>query len=569
MALMVRRVVPLLVILLVAQRASGVLAQTPPSSAAPARTALPKLASTVLPPPDPAQLAELDKALAKFLSAKDDERKEGLLQIKEGGVAWLPAMSRRLGELRKSANREAMATMIDDARKHGRKMRKGNRPEGDDKPDQKKKKPKKDPSDTNDKSDGANDWLGLVTLNAQPSNPVYRDLVTILALERGWVEIGTTAAVRDLVNVYVYFGDLFRVDVQHMIERLGDRAVPALLEAKKHDAEKVRRWASKQLDTLGRAIPGEAVQVTDPVVLADVLRAYGRTKDIEALRPLVSFASSDRVQIRDAAREAVCSYGEAALWQLREAYETLTGQRPPPGATWDKIATDLFGVHDRARLAEVYTLFDEGLAAYREKKLEEMAAAFDKVLARAPTFERRNEMAAGYYELAQSVESKGIDQSLLYARKALRLAPDAPDAKKLESYILTLEGEQQVNAGLADTVPFKRAIEVDPNNDRARRDLQRVEQNLQVRSAPGYRYLAAAVVGAIGALAALIVGFWRARPDDSQPAPKAPIPTTPMPISPPESDAAPVNAPLIRNERIESVPDEVEPPKDPSTPAES
>ena len=75
MALMVRRVVPLLVILLVAQRASGVLAQTPPSSAAPVRTALPKLASTVLPPPDPAQLAELDKALAKFLSGKDDERK--------------------------------------------------------------------------------------------------------------------------------------------------------------------------------------------------------------------------------------------------------------------------------------------------------------------------------------------------------------------------------------------------------------------------------------------------------------------------------------------------------------
>jgi len=145
-----------------------------------------------------------------------------------------------------------------------------------------------------------------------------------------------------LIDVFFYFGDLFRVDVQLQIAKLGDRAVPALLEAKKHDVEKVRRWAAKQLDALGRAIPGEAVQIADPEVLADVLRAYGRAKEIDALRVVVSFTSSDRVHVREAAREALVSYGEAALWMLREAIESATGKRPPAGTPWDKLATDLF-----------------------------------------------------------------------------------------------------------------------------------------------------------------------------------------------------------------------------------
>jgi tetratricopeptide (TPR) repeat protein len=513
-----------------------VRAQAPGASASAGlplhRSPLPKLAPTTLPAPDPAQIAELDAALTKIISAKDDERKDGLTRLKEGGAQLLPAMSRRLAELRKGANRDVMGTLITDARKQGKKGSKG-KPEPSEKPDKPEKgdkgdkdkpekKPKHKPVEKEEKDDPASDWLNFVTASPRPTDPVYKELVTILAIERALVDIGTTPATRELVNVFVYFGDLFRIDVQHMITRLGDRAVPALLEARKHDAEKVRRWASRQLDALGRAIPGEAVQVSDPAVLAEVLRAYGRTKDIEALRPLVSFASSDRVQIRDAAREAVVSYGEAALWQLREAYETLTGQRPSPGATWDKVAQDLFAVHDRARLAEVFSLFDEGLAAMRDKKYVEMAQAFDKVLARAPTFERRGEMTGGYLAYAHEVEEKQPAQALLFARKALRLAPDAADAKSIESYVLTLEGEQEIARGVVDTVPFKRALEIEPSNERAKRDLVRAEQNLTSTAQGPQRYLLAAGIGLVGTILALFVGFWRRDRDDDAPPPQAP-----------------------------------------------
>src|SRR6185295_1067395 len=93
-----------------------------------------------------------------------------------------------------------------------------------------------------------------------------------------------------------------------------------------------------------------------------------------------------------------------ALWQLREAYENLIGKKPSEDWGWERVARELFAAYDRARLSEVYALMDTGLAAERAGKFEDMAQAFDRVLARAPLFERRAEMVHGYYELARSVE---------------------------------------------------------------------------------------------------------------------------------------------------------------------
>src|SRR5258706_4128794 len=147
------------------------------------------------------------------------------------------------------------------------------------------------------------------------------------------------------------------------IGRLKDRAVPALLEARQHDAKLIQRWATKELDALGRAIPGETVASNDTQVLADVLRAYGRTRDVDAVRVVLSFANSERVQLREAARESISAIGEPGVWQLRDQYLGLTGNKPPRDWAWDRIARELFALYDRARLTEVYTLMDEGLAA--------------------------------------------------------------------------------------------------------------------------------------------------------------------------------------------------------------
>lgn len=468
---------------------------TPPSAAH--RSPLPKLPSIALPAPAAASVTELEQILGKMATGSADEQEKAQTRLRESGAELLPAMAKKLSELRKTANRDEIEKLIEEARKRGKKGKKSNKKDKADKPDKADKGATKD--------DG--DWLSFVLAAPKSGDAVYKDAVAVLAIERALTDIGTTPAVRELVNVYFYFGDLFRIDVQHMIEKLGDRAVPALIEGRKHDVEKVRRWCAKQLDVIGKAIPGEAVQVADAQTLADVLRAYGRTKEIDALRVVVSFTGNDRVQVRDAAREAVVSYGEAAVWMLREQYESFTGNRPPPGAPWDRIAQDIFTAHDSARMAEVVGTFDEGKERQKEGKLEEMADAYDKVLARVPTFDRRAEMAPGYLALAQSVDRKDPERALLLARKALRLAPDSPQANGLASYIATLEGEDLVAHGLADTSPFKRALEKDPTNDRAKSALARLETQTAIRPPPTSRYLAAGAIGLTATLASLFIGL--------------------------------------------------------------
>jgi hypothetical protein len=498
--------------------ALATLAPPRPAPAAPAAQApLPRLASTALPPPDADLARELEAALAKAAGGKDDERQAGLSALRDAGPAMVPALARKLAELRKSLDRDAAGALIAEARRRGR-AKAGAAPAP----------APKGPAGADDEAgEGGGDWLAFVTAAPRPGDATYRDVVAVLAAERALADAGTTPAVRELVNVFVYFGDLFRIDVQHMLARLGDRALPALLEARKHEAERVRRWASRQLDALGKAIPGEAVQVTDPQVLADVLRAYGRTKDVDALRVVVSFAGSDRAQVRDAAREALVNYGEAAIWQLREAYENLLGQRPPPGSPWDKLAADLFEAHDRARLAEVYALFDEGLELGRAGRFADMAERFDRVLARAPTFERRAEMVPGYLSLARSVDADDPGRALALARKALRLDPQGAHAKALGSYVLTLEGEAQLGRGLADAVPFQRAVDLDPSNGRARADLARLERGPGLAPPGPYRYAAAAAVALAALASALFLRPWRRATPPLAPAGNARPPAAP------------------------------------------
>jgi len=333
----------------------------------------------------------------------------------------------------------------------------------------------------------------------------WRDLVRVLSMERMLTSAGTTPAVRELLQMYSYFGELLRVDLQRQVAKLKDRAVPALIEGKQHDAKIVQRFAAKQLDLLGRAIPGEAVGVTDPQVLADILRAYGRTRDVDAERVILSFCNSDRIQLREAAREAIAAIGEPGIWQLRDAYLNQTGNKAPREFTWDRIARELFGMYDRARLAEVYKLMDEGTAEAAAGKWVEATDAYDKVLARSPVFERRKEMAPAYVARAKTVEDKDPDAALELLRKALRLDPKGEAAKKVEAEIAYLEGITLIAKGTPDKFPLAKAIELDPTNDRAKKALAELEQErIEPQKSYLHRYVAAGGVG-LFALVAMIL----------------------------------------------------------------
>ncbi|WP_441290606.1 hypothetical protein ACSRUE_08850 [Sorangium sp. KYC3313] len=570
----------------------------PASSALPE---LPRLAPIARPEPDIAAVRELDRILDQITSEDARSREDARAALDEPIPGIVDAVRLRVQDIRGSLDRSAAPRVLADARREGRKAMKGegerdgNRKKtadakadkgakkgagdakkgagdakkgaGDAKDAKKdakadqgakkdagdaksaKKDIKADPSakkGADDEKDEG-DWLDFMLAVARPRDSAWRDVVKLLAMERMLVAAGTTPAVRELIALHAYFGELLRIDLQRQVAKLRDKAVPALIEARQHDAKIVQRWANKQLDLLGRAIPGEAIASNDTQILADVLRAYGRVRDVDAMRVILSFCNSDRARLRDAAREAISAIGEPGIWQLRDAYLDLTGAKPPREWSWDRVARELFGTYDRARLAEVYKLMDEGVAAASAGKPAEATDAFDKVLARAPLFERRKEMVDAYVERAKSLPADRRDDALAMLRKALRLDAPGERAKKIEAEIAYLEGELLIERGTPDKFVLERAIELDPSHAGARAALTSLGDKVAERKSQTNRHIAAGAVGLAAVLSMFFIARRRSAPSPARAQAgtvPAPPPASPASAPPPsQPSASPASAP--------------------------
>src|SRR5262249_36967030 len=153
---------------------------------------------------------------------------------------------------------------------------------------------------------------------------------------------------------------------------------------------------------------------------------------------ILSFANSDRVQLREAAREAIAAIGEPGIWQLRDQYLGLTGNKPPKEWTWDRMARELFALWDHQRLAGLYKLMEEGTLAMNASSWKDAVDAFDKVLARSPLFDRRKEMAKAYVERAKQIEGEQRSLAIDMLNKAIRLDPKG-NTKPIEAEVSYLE----------------------------------------------------------------------------------------------------------------------------------
>jgi hypothetical protein len=285
-------------------------------------------------------------------------------------------------------------------------------------------------------------------------------------------------------------------------EELGERATATLIRAAHGPSREVARWATGELETLGRKVPGDAVQTKSKQVLAGVLLAYGDTRDADALAAVLSFVNSDRTEVRDAARRAVLAYGDAALPKLREAYTNLVGHPPPDAWAAADVARELFASDDRFRLQDVYALMDEGLADEAASRHDEAVTAFQNVLARQPLFERRVEMVTAFVLDAQSKEDTDPAAAEAYYRTAERLSPEGPRASQARSGLLYLEGEKLLARGIADESLFQRAGNEDPGNLKAHAELARIESRKADRDLKVRRY----AEGGLGA-AAIFAGL--------------------------------------------------------------
>src|SRR5262249_29456599 len=137
----------------------------------------------------------------------------------------VPAIDRRVNEIANHADREAMKALLGDTRKQAR-----------------------DDERTRLRESGENgkvvtpDYLDMLVRDAKPAKPAWQDLVRIAAMGRMLARIGTVEAARELIDVYVRFGEFLRVDTQLQLQKMGNKAVAALIEARRHRAEKIAHW---------------------------------------------------------------------------------------------------------------------------------------------------------------------------------------------------------------------------------------------------------------------------------------------------------------------------------------
>jgi len=458
--------------------ATPATADTPPPAAPVTATATAAASATA---DSGMTVEELERLLAPLSGDDAGARRSAAKSVSELGPDAVAAIAKKLAELRKTSSPAVVAAI-------------------------------KQVKDAGSGKSGDPDLCDKLLELPRPEGGTKTALVTA-ALIRALAHAGSTSAVRQLVKLAGDHGGAFRPEITRQVRALGDRALPALIETRKDSSADLRHWAYGQLESMGKRIPGDAVQTHDNQVLADVLRAYGTIHDLDAVPVILSFVSSDRVQIRTAARESLTSFGQDAVWKLREAYSNLTGKSAPEGWSAAEVAKELFAAYDRVRLQEVYGLLEDGLAKEKDGKLDEAIASFDKVLARQPMLDRRAETVPAYVEKAEKIEETDRPAALALLRKAERLAPEGPRVSQVKAEIAYLEGEDLVARGIPDPEPFKRALALEPTHAKARAELERLSATIDDRQSRTRNIAAAAgclLLAVIGLL--LFAGRRRQRP---------------------------------------------------------
>lgn len=454
---------------------------------------LPELREAPLPQADAADLAQLDRLVDQLLAADARQRFEARQRVPGIDANWLPAIAERFGRVADTANKPALKALLERIRDQARETLKQSM----------KREGKSGPVVTPD-------YLDMLVAHPDRSSTFLRSLTEVVAYSRMLEAIGTLEAARLVVSVYVRFGEFLRVDTQLALARMKDGSLAALIEATGHPVPRIAAWAERQLEDMGKAVASEAVQVVDPSLRADILRAYGKTRDVETARLLISFAASEHAQIRLAAREAVTSLGEAGLWQLRDAYEKTVGERAPRDWPWDRLARELFAEFDGQRLAEIYALFNQGRQAEQRGDLDAARQAFDQVLAWDPLFERGALMAPAYVAFAARADT-APDAALLALRRAERLDPKGPLHARALSLRLSLEARALLDRGIVDEVLIRRARELDPDNTRAEALVREIEAETQNDRNEWRRYLVALALAALVALGIFVMAVRQRR----------------------------------------------------------
>src|SRR5690606_131807 len=132
--------------------------------------------------PRPEALEAIDLLLDRIVSQEPVIRERAARSLLEAKQDWVAGLSRRIDRIAERANRTSMKKVLSAARKGAR-------------------------SDPNDDETSTDDYLNDLFATAAPESQDWRDLTQLMALNRMLSAIGTTDAVREIIRIYVRFGD--------------------------------------------------------------------------------------------------------------------------------------------------------------------------------------------------------------------------------------------------------------------------------------------------------------------------------------------------------------------------
>jgi len=337
---------------------------------------------------------------------------------------------------------------------------------------------------------------GVLALLRQRRDPAVLQMAEPLLYMRSLERMGTLESGKLVGEIIALDGAAWRPEWRRLNVRAGVQLFPTLLVVRSHRHPEVRRWSRGGIRALGLESPGRAIQQRDTALLADILRAYGTVLEFSAMPVIVSFAGSDRVQLREASRWAIERFGRNVVWQLRAAYESSTGRQADARWGWERTMRELFAALDNGRLGPVRADLEAGLAAERDAAreepgswrelaaLERMRRHFDAVLLRAPRLDRSSEMAVGYARLGRAKLGRhdfdGAERAL---RRALRIAaPEHPDRRAWQADLAYVVGQRRLATGIADVPSFERALALIPEHEPASEILDRVTGEARARA---------------------------------------------------------------------------------------
>lgn len=412
---------------------------------------LPSKASIRLPPVEAPQRKALDKLINHSSAQEAQQRDLAHDAILDAQSAWLSAIARFIDEIAARRDRSNMASVLKTAIQNQRTRQKSR----------------------GNASLATPDYLEVLLQSPQPSSQSWSNLVQLLTLSRMLVQINSTAACRELIRIYVRFGDFLRIDTQRQLELLGDGSLAALIEAQRHPARKIQAWAQKQLKVRDRLDPQKAVRTDDPRALADILIALGRANEAENARIILSYASSNRELIRQGARQAIAQLGRLASWQLKDAYLAITGKQPERDWTWQRTARELFTEYDRIRVQELYRIYGEANKQSEAKEYSNAAQSYGRLLALSPQFSEGNNIAPHLLKAAEALHLQAADEQGISKEKLLdlattsayrveRISNSSALKQRAHALILSLKHQSLVSEGFYDRALSEESKQLNP-----------------------------------------------------------------------------------------------------------